>query len=131
MEPDCKVKPPSGGLDEDIANLIERGCSEAPLEIYSPLPRHAAPSPPPEHGAAVVHAAKMKEVVKTLPELYLLPPLPWASHTQLIVFRATATKIADELSQGSRCEGSPPVSQARSNTRSTGLQSGNQRWGKY
>jgi hypothetical protein len=38
----------------------------------------------------------MEEVVKTAPELYLLPQLPWASHTQLIDFRATAAKIADE-----------------------------------
>jgi hypothetical protein len=107
-EPDFTVEPedghsPFGGLDEDTARLIKRERSDYPLGIYSPLPCHVplrAPSPPPEHGAAGVYTVKMEEVIKATPELYLLPSLPWASHTQLIVFRTTAAKIADEYLRG-------------------------------
>jgi hypothetical protein len=102
-EPAFMVEPedghsPFGGLDEDIARPIKRGPSEDLVDICSPLLSHA-PLParvPAEYGAAGVYTVTMDEVVKTTPKLYLLPQLPWTSHTQLINFRATAAKIADE-----------------------------------
>jgi len=97
VEPDFKLEEEYdvnfGDLDEEISKLIkpELLSSEASLDLHSttssPLSKRE-PTPP--------IAAKTEQKSSEPQELEPDVESKWASHMQLVTFRATATKIADE-----------------------------------
>ncbi|EED23259.1 hypothetical protein TSTA_067010 [Talaromyces stipitatus ATCC 10500] len=85
VEPDFKVEDeddlnPFGGLDEEISKLIKPGSPSS--EVSFRLSSSTRPSPVPLNTGE------------------LEPEFKWASHMQLITFRATAGKIAEEYLKG-------------------------------
>ncbi|KAH9216815.1 hypothetical protein DL95DRAFT_362852 [Leptodontidium sp. 2 PMI_412] len=95
IEPDFKVEDEYNvnsfrDLDEEISKLIKP----------EPLTQGNVPSPLPKREPTPAHSAETEQKLNKPPELEPLvePELEsqWASQMQLVTFRATATKIADE-----------------------------------
>jgi hypothetical protein len=105
IEPDFKVEDEYdvnfGDLDEEIRRLIkpEPLPSKASFGLYStppaPRPQSNVPSPLSKREPAPASSAKMEQKSSEPQELEPEVESKWASHMQLVTFRATATKIAD------------------------------------
>jgi hypothetical protein len=105
IEPDFKVEDEYsvncfGDLDEEISKLIKREppASEASFGLDSllPLAQSNVPPPLPKREPTPAGPAETEQNSSEPSELEPGLELKWTSHTQLITFRATATKIADE-----------------------------------
>ncbi|PVH71040.1 hypothetical protein DL98DRAFT_435965 [Cadophora sp. DSE1049] len=105
IEPDFKVEDEYdvnfGDLDDEISRLIkpEQLSSKASLGRYSrppaPTSQSNIPSPLWKREPAPASSAKIEQKSSEPQELELEVESKWASHMQLVTFRATATKIAD------------------------------------
>jgi hypothetical protein len=102
MEPDFKVEDENRGiasenLDEETGKLIkpEQLLSEASLEMHSqtlsPIPSLTF-SPSPGRDPTI----NTEQISSTISDVDMVLGSEWASHMQLVIFRATAAKIADD-----------------------------------
>jgi hypothetical protein len=108
IEPDFKVKDEDdvkcfGDLDEEISKLIKpEPAPEALFGLYSvppsmPTTQGGISSPPLEGKSTPFCKTETGEMPNKTPEPKLEMESKWASHMQLVTFRATATKIAEEF----------------------------------
>ncbi|KAG4417670.1 MAG: hypothetical protein CL912_29975 [Deltaproteobacteria bacterium] len=107
VEPDFKVEDEYnvnsfGDLDEEISKLIkpEPLSSEPSFGLYlsppTPTTQSNIPSPLPKREPTPARPAETEQKSNKPPELEPGLESQWASQMQLVTFRATATKIADE-----------------------------------
>ncbi|KAE8440344.1 hypothetical protein EG329_008460 [Mollisiaceae sp. DMI_Dod_QoI] len=105
IEPDFKVEDEYDvnfeDLDEEISRLIKPKplSSKGSLGLYStppaPNPQSNVPSPSSKREPAPASSAKMEQKSSEPQELEPEVESKWASHMQLVIFRAIATKIAN------------------------------------
>ena len=109
IEPDFKIEGENkinffGDLDKEIGRLIkpEPLSSDASFDCICRVlhqKKSETPSPLPKREQTPAHPVETEQLSSKPPEVEPELNSQWASQTQLVTFRATATKIADEYIQ--------------------------------